>query len=52
MRELTSHKVNERGPFACDANERALRWLMAAQGTLLDHARERIARGVEGTHQK
>ncbi len=40
----------QRGKFACDANERALRWLIAAKDTLLDRTRERAARGVEGTH--
>ena len=38
------------GKYACDANERALRWLIAAKDTLLDRTRERVARGVEGTH--
>jgi hypothetical protein len=40
----------QRGKFACDANERALRWLLAAQDTLLDRTKERQQRGVEGTH--
>ncbi len=41
----------QRGKFACDANERALRGLIAARDALLDRTRERAARGVEGTHQ-
>lgn len=41
----------QRGKFACQANEQALRWLLAAQGVLLDRTKERAARGVEGTHQ-
>ncbi len=40
------------GPFACDANEYAKNHLKDAQRILLDRTRERLARGVEGTHQK
>lgn len=40
------------GPYACFANEHALQHLRDAQTTLLNRTRERMARGVEGTHQK
>lgn len=40
------------GPFANDYNAAALRHLQSAQGCLLDRTRERMARGVEGTHTK
>lgn len=40
------------GQFACDANQLCLDHLKAAQEILLNRTRERMARGVEGTHQK
>lgn len=39
------------GPFANTYNARALVCLQEAQNTLLERTRERMARGVEGTHQ-
>ncbi|WP_330114103.1 hypothetical protein SA496_15660 [Pseudomonas sp. JS3066] len=41
----------QRGPFASAYNEVALTHLLLAQKTLLDRTRERIQRGVEGTHK-
>ncbi len=38
------------GKFACAANAAALDHLKAAQESLLSRTRERLARGVEGTH--
>jgi hypothetical protein len=38
------------GPFACEANAMALFGLRAALAQLQKRTRERIARGVEGTH--
>jgi hypothetical protein len=40
------------GPFACDDNERALNHLEEALSFLQNRTRARIARGVEGTHEK
>lgn len=40
------------GPFACQANADCLEHLKAAQEVLLNRTRERMARGVEGTHAK
>ncbi len=40
------------GPYANDYNAAALNHLRSAQGCLLDRTRERMSRGVEGTHQK
>lgn len=40
------------GPFACQANADCLGHLKAAQEILLNRTRERMARGVEGTHAK
>lgn len=40
------------GPYANDYNAAALNHLKSAQGALLDRTRERMSRGVEGTHQK
>lgn len=40
------------GPFANDYNAAALDHLCSAKGCLLDRTRERMARGVEGTHAK
>lgn len=37
---------------ANDYNAAALTHLQSAQGSLLDRTRERMARGVEGTHEK
>lgn len=39
------------GPFANGYNGQALLHLQAAQQALLDRTRERMARGVEGTHK-
>jgi hypothetical protein len=39
------------GQFANDYNAAALDHLRSAQGCLLDRTRERMTRGVEGTHQ-
>jgi hypothetical protein len=39
------------GPFANECNARALSYLEAAQGELFARTRERMARGVEGTHK-
>ena len=40
------------GPYACDENKWALRDLESAQHWLLSRTRARMARGVEGTHEK
>jgi hypothetical protein len=40
------------GPFACEANQFALDHCMAALDNLQARTRARIARGVEGTHEK
>lgn len=40
------------GPFACDDNGIALDVCCLALNTLQNRTRARIARGVEGTHQK
>jgi hypothetical protein len=40
------------GPYANDYNAAALDHLRSAQGALLDRTRERMGRGVEGTHQR
>lgn len=40
------------GPFACDDNGIALDACCLALNTLQNRTRARIARGVEGTHQK
>ncbi len=40
------------GPFACRENEIALTHLQDAMHWLLHRTRERVARGVEGTHKK
>ncbi len=42
----------QKGPFASDLNAKALAHVEAARETLLSRTRERMARGVEGTHQK
>lgn len=39
------------GPYACNANAEALAHIQAAQATLKARTAERLARGVEGTHQ-
>lgn len=39
------------GPFACQANADCLNHLKAAQEILLNRTRERMARGVEGSHK-
>ncbi len=38
------------GPYANDYNAVALGHLQSAQGALFDRTRERMSRGVEGTH--
>lgn len=40
------------GPFACEANKQALFHLNVALDWLQKRTRERIVRGVEGTHTK
>lgn len=40
------------GPYACDTNARALAHLQGAIQALYERTRERMSRGVEGTHQK
>jgi hypothetical protein len=40
------------GPYASDLNAKALEHVSAAQEALLSRTRERMARGVEGTHAK
>lgn len=40
------------GPFANEYNAAALAHLQSAQSCLLDRTRERMARGVEGTHER
>lgn len=40
------------GPYACEDNFNALGHLKAALAFLQNRTRERIARGVEGTHAK
>lgn len=42
----------QKGPFANDCNEKALNHLLSAQDWLQRRTRERMNRGVEGTHQK
>jgi hypothetical protein len=39
------------GPFACHANKQALDFCRCAMSALQDRTRERIKRGVEGTHK-
>lgn len=39
------------GPYANDFNKTALDYLYGAQTALLQRTRERMARGVEGTHK-
>ena len=38
------------GPFACEANNSALIHLMEARDALFERTKERLERGVEGTH--
>lgn len=40
------------GPYACDDNEQALMAVQSALFFLQKRTRERIARNVEGTHEK
>lgn len=40
------------GPYACDDNAIALDYVRQAMQWLQKRTRERMARGVEGTHQK
>lgn len=39
------------GPYACEANQLALTHIHAAMALLKQRTRERMARGVEGTHK-
>jgi len=41
----------QRGQFANDFNQRALNHLKSAQAELLARTKERMSRGVEGTHK-
>ena len=41
----------QRGPYACNENARALRYLVNALDILKERTRERVVRGVEGTHK-
>jgi hypothetical protein len=41
----------QKGPFASDLNAKALGFVEQAQEALLSRTRERMARGVEGTHK-
>jgi len=45
-------KSFQAGPFACEENEQALEDTKRALWWLQGRTRRRIARGVEGTHQK
>lgn len=40
------------GQFGCDENAEALKHLEAAQAVLKSRTEKRLARGVEGTHEK
>lgn len=42
----------QRGPYACDTNQQALDHVIAAMESLASRTRERVERGVEGTHAK
>lgn len=42
----------QNGPFACESNQKAMDYAMLSLDFLKDRTRARIARGVEGTHQK
>lgn len=42
----------QRGPYACDFNDGALKNLEAALAVLEARTRERVSRGVEGTHEQ
>lgn len=45
-------RLFQAGPYACPANESALGHLEGALANLQERTKARIARGVEGTHQK
>lgn len=45
-------KAFQAGVYACPENERALLHVEAALGALHSRTKERMARNVEGTHQK
>jgi hypothetical protein len=45
-------KSFQAGPYACESNQKALDYSMLALSFLQDRTRARIARGVEGTHEK
>ena len=51
--EILIHRIQgfQNGPFACQANQDCLDHLKTAQELLLNRTRERMARGVEGTHK-
>ena len=40
------------GQYACETNQRALEHVVAAMDALASRTRERVERGVEGTHVK
>ena len=40
------------GQYACETNQQALDHVVAAMEALASRTRERVERGVEGTHQK
>ena len=40
------------GQYACETNQQALEHVVAAMESLASRTRERVERGVEGTHQK
>lgn len=42
----------QNGPFACNENAAAKSYLEQAQACLLGRTKARMARGVEGTHEK
>lgn len=52
--EIVEHRLAcfDQGPFASVENRRALRYVRKAKAMLQARTRERMARGVEGTHQK
>jgi hypothetical protein len=43
-------RLFQAGPYACDANQRALDKMEGALSDLQERTKARIARGVEGTH--
>lgn len=47
---VPTHLIFQNGPFACEANKVALTYLETAQHYLQQRTKERMERGVEGTH--